>query len=109
MSRPTMVRANSLVERIQAVVAERFDLPAQRMCGPERVASIARPRMIAMWLARKLTGLSYPKIGRDFGWRHHTTVMDACRRVDAWRLGARVDFLEEDSTVIDVLLAKLQI
>ena len=52
------------------------------MIGPKRVRSYARPRQIAMYLAKQLTQRSLPEIGRKFGGRDHTTVIHAVRKID---------------------------
>ncbi|MBU0643248.1 MAG: chromosomal replication initiator protein DnaA, partial [Alphaproteobacteria bacterium] len=52
------------------------------MIGPKRVRSIARPRQVAMYLAKQLTSRSLPEIGRRFGGRDHTTVMHGVRRIE---------------------------
>jgi chromosomal replication initiator protein len=59
---------------------------------------VARPRQVAMYLARKLTTRSLPEIGRRFGGRDHTTVLHACRRIEELRekdplFKQEVDFL----------------
>ena len=51
--------------------------------SPQRARRVARPRQVAMYLARKLTTRSLPEIGRRFGGRDHTTVLHACRRIEA--------------------------
>ncbi len=68
---------------IQTAVSEHFDLSREDLLSSARVARIAWPRQLAMYLARELTGQSLPAIGRDFGGRDHTTVLHACRRTAA--------------------------
>jgi chromosomal replication initiator protein len=51
------------------------------MSSPRRARAVARPRQIAMYLAKQLTSRSLPEIGRKFGNRDHTTVMHACNKV----------------------------
>ena len=51
--------------------------------SPQRARRVARPRQVAMYLSRKLTTRSLPEIGRRFGGRDHTTVLHACRRIEA--------------------------
>jgi len=70
-------------ERILAVVAERFGIKPEALCGPRRTRTIALPRQVAMYLTRQLTELSLGEIGRLFGGRDHTTVMYACEKVAA--------------------------
>ena len=52
------------------------------MIGPKRVRTIARPRQIAMYLAKQLTPRSLPEIGRRFGGRDHTTIMHGVRKIE---------------------------
>jgi len=73
-----------LISRIRRRVAACYGMTVLELTGPSRQWDQARPRMIAMWLARKMTSRSYPEIGRLFGGRDHSTVMHACRRVDNW-------------------------
>ena len=70
-----------LVRQIQHVVASHFGIPVEEMWSERRARSVARPRQIAMYLAKELTGYSLPRLGRMFGGRDHTTVMHACRVV----------------------------
>jgi chromosomal replication initiator protein len=70
-----------LVGKIQYAVASHYGIPVQEMWSERKARSVARPRQIAMYLARELTGYSLPRIGRCFGYRDHTTVMHACRVV----------------------------
>ncbi|MBN9555234.1 MAG: hypothetical protein J0H61_11285, partial [Alphaproteobacteria bacterium] len=67
---------------IQRTVAARFGLPREALLSLNRERRVARPRQIAMALAREMTGLSLPGIARQFA-RDHTTVLQACRRVAA--------------------------
>jgi hypothetical protein len=69
------------VSTIQAVVARHYGLTRRAMLSPRRWSRIARPRMIAMYLAREFTPASLPRIGQQFGGRDHTTVLSAMRRV----------------------------
>jgi chromosomal replication initiator protein len=52
------------------------------LIGPKRLRTIARPRQIAMYLAKQLTPRSLPEIGRRFGGRDHTTIMHGVRRIE---------------------------
>jgi chromosomal replication initiator protein len=61
--------------------AKYFTLTIDDLCGPSRRRNLILARHIAMYLCRELTDLSLPAIGREFGGRDHTTVMNACRRV----------------------------
>jgi chromosomal replication initiator protein len=73
------------VENIQKTVAEYFKIRVADLLSKRRSRSIARPRQIAMALAKELTSHSLPEIGDGFGGRDHTTVLHACRRVKALR------------------------
>jgi chromosomal replication initiator protein len=69
------------IENIQKTVAEYFKLRVADLLSKRRSRSIARPRQVAMALARELTNHSLPEIGDAFGGRDHTTVLHACARV----------------------------
>ena len=69
------------MENIQKTVAEYFKIRVADLLSKRRSRSIARPRQVAMALARELTNHSLPEIGDAFGGRDHTTVMHACDRV----------------------------
>lgn len=71
------------MDNIRKVVAEFFDVSVKDLMGKKRVRQIARPRQIAMALARELTNQSYIEIGQSFGGRDHTTVMHACEKVQS--------------------------
>jgi len=73
------------VENIQKTVGEYFKIRVADLLSKRRSRSIARPRQIAMALAKELTSHSLPEIGDAFGGRDHTTVLHACRRVKALR------------------------
>jgi chromosomal replication initiator protein len=73
------------VENIQRTVAEYFKIRVADLLSKRRNRSIARPRQIAMSLAKELTKHSLPEIGDAFGGRDHTTVLHACRRIEALR------------------------
>lgn len=76
------IRARTIsVENIQKVVSEYFRIPLKELTGPKRTRIYARPRQLAMGLARELTGDSFPEIGMAFGGRDHSTVMHACEKV----------------------------
>ena len=64
-------------------MARHFGLTVGELKGKSRQQAIAEARGLAMYLARRLTGASYAEIGRQFGGRDHTTVLHACRKVDA--------------------------
>ena len=69
------------LESIQKTVAEYFKIRVSDLLAKKRTRSIARPRQIAMALAKELTSHSLPEIGDSFGGRDHTTVLHACRKV----------------------------
>jgi chromosomal replication initiator protein len=70
------------VDEIQKVVAEHFGLKQADLLSERRTRAVARPRHVAMYLAKQLTTRSYPDIGRRFGGRDHTTVLHAVKRID---------------------------
>jgi len=73
------------VENIQKTVADFFNIKVADMYSKKRPANIARPRQIAMYLAKELTQKSLPEIGELFGGRDHTTVLHAVRKITADR------------------------
>jgi len=74
--------APSTVEVIQEAVGASFNLPHSSLTGPSRSAAPLRARQLAIYLCREMTDLSLPQIGREFGGRDHTTVLNAIRRVE---------------------------
>lgn len=70
------------IEEIQRKVCEHYNIRISDILGPRRVRTIARPRQVAMYLAKRLTSRSLPEIGRRFGGRDHTTVMHGVRRIE---------------------------
>lgn len=69
------------LELIQKTVADYYKIKVADMYSQKRTRAIARPRQVAMWLARDLTPHSLPEIGDAFGGRDHTTVLHACRTI----------------------------
>lgn len=69
------------IENIQRTVADYYKIKVSEMYSKKRSRNVARPRQIAMALAKELTQLSLPDIGDAFGGRDHTTVLHACRKV----------------------------
>jgi len=69
------------IDNIQRTVAEHYKIKMSDMLSKRRTRSIARPRQVAMAMAKQLTNHSLPEIGEAFGGRDHTTVLHACRRV----------------------------
>ncbi len=83
-----LLRANDrkvTIEEIQKRVAEHFNIRLSDMSSARRARAVARPRQVAMYLAKQLTSRSLPEIGRKFGGRDHTTVMHAVRKIDELR------------------------
>ncbi|MCH7634019.1 MAG: chromosomal replication initiator protein DnaA [Proteobacteria bacterium] len=92
-----LLRANDrrvTIEEIQKRVAEHFNIRISDMHSARRARAVARPRQVAMYLAKQLTSRSLPEIGRKFGGRDHTTVMHAVRKVEELRSGDS-DFSED--------------
>ncbi|MCB9946957.1 MAG: chromosomal replication initiator protein DnaA [Rhodospirillaceae bacterium] len=80
-----LIRANDrrvTIDQIQRQVAEHFKVRLAEMSSARRARSVARPRQVAMYLAKRLTTRSLPEIGRKFGGRDHTTVMYAVKKVE---------------------------
>ena len=73
------------IEEIQKRVAEHFNIRLADMHSARRARAVARPRQVAMYLAKQLTSRSLPEIGRKFGGRDHTTVMHAVKKVEQLR------------------------
>jgi len=73
------------IDNIQKTVAEYYKIRVADLVSKRRTRSIARPRQVAMALAKELTNHSLPEIGDAFGGRDHTTVLHACRKVAALR------------------------
>jgi chromosomal replication initiator protein len=69
------------IDEIQKRVAEHFNIKMAEMTSSRRARIVARPRQVAMYLAKDLTSRSLPEIGRKFGGRDHTTVMHAVRKI----------------------------
>lgn len=70
------------IDEIQRKVAEHFNIRLSDMHSSRRARNVARPRQVAMYLAKQLTSRSLPEIGRKFGGRDHTTVMHAVRKIE---------------------------
>jgi chromosomal replication initiator protein len=69
------------IENIQKTVADYYKIRVSDMHSKKRSRAVARPRQVAMALAKELTQLSLPEIGSNFGGRDHTTVLHACRQI----------------------------
>ncbi|MGE4314001.1 MAG: chromosomal replication initiator protein DnaA [Pseudobdellovibrionaceae bacterium] len=79
------------IDEIQRRVAEHYNLKLTDMHSARRSRNVARPRQVAMYLAKQLTARSLPEIGRKFGGRDHTTVMHAVRKIE--------ELIEEDASI----------
>jgi chromosomal replication initiator protein len=82
------------IEEIQRKVAEHYNIRITDMSSARRARAVARPRQVAMYLAKQLTQRSLPEIGRRFGGRDHTTVMHACSRIGEL-MGVDAGFAED--------------
>lgn len=90
------------IENIQRTVAEYYKLKVADLLAKRRSRSIARPRQMAMALAKELTNHSLPEIGDSFGGRDHTTVLHACRKVKEL-LATSLDILEDYKNLMRIL------
>ena len=86
------------IENIQKTVAEFYKIKGADLVSKRRTRSVARPRQVAMALAKELTNHSLPEIGNAFGGRDHTTVIHACRKVAELR--SQDTSLDEDYTIL---------
>lgn len=73
------------VSTIQKLIGKYYDISKQELLSASREQQFARPRMVGMYLARELTEHSLPALGRFFGGRDHTTVLNAQRTIRVWR------------------------
>ena len=90
------------IDEIQRRVADYYTIKLADMVSARRAREVARPRQVAMYLAKRLTPRSLPEIGRRFGGRDHTTVMHAVKRIDELRATDRE--LDADVTQLSRLL-----
>jgi chromosomal replication initiator protein len=100
-----LLRANErrvTIDEIQRRVAEHFNVKLIEMTSSRRARVVARPRQVAMYLAKQLTQRSLPEIGRKFGGRDHTTVMHAVRKIEELTRSDRA--LAEDVDVLHRML-----
>lgn len=91
-----LLRANDrkvTIDEIQRQVSDYYNLRLSEILSARRARDIARPRQVAMYLAKRMTSRSLPEIGRKFGGRDHTTVIHAVRKID--------DLRRTDSTLED--------
>jgi chromosomal replication initiator protein len=73
------------IEMIQKAIADHFHMRIQELKAKNNSKAVATPRQIAMYLCKKLTGVSLPQIGREFGNKHHTTVLHSINKIEALR------------------------
>lgn len=92
------------IEDIQKRVSEYYGIKISDMQSARRSQNVARPRQVAMYLAKTLTSRSLPEIGRKFGGRDHTTVLHAVRKVEEVRIQDR-----EFSDDLDILRRNLEV
>ncbi len=90
------------VDKIQNIVSNYFNIPLSDMLSQRRSRPLARPRQIAMYLAKKMTTRSLPEIGRRFANRDHTTVIHAVKTIK--RLSEQDDEMKKNITQIKSLL-----
>src|SRR5205085_11190689 len=69
------------IEMIQKTIADHFRMRVQDLKSKNNSKSVALPRQICMYLCKKLTGASLPHIGREFGDKHHTTVLHSVNMI----------------------------
>jgi len=96
--------ASLTIETIQKEVAAYHNVKVSDLKSAKRHKNVARPRQVAMYLCRKLTGSSFPEIGQRFGGKDHSTVISACRKI--------ADLIERDlstRTVVETLERQLQL
>jgi chromosomal replication initiator protein len=95
-------RRRITIDEIQKRVSEHFHIRHAEMLSARRAREVARPRQIAMYLAKQLTPRSLPEIGRRFGGRDHTTVIHAVRQIE--KLRASDSEIDHDVTALMRLL-----
>jgi len=91
------------IEQIQKLVADYFDLKISELKSKNNSKAIAQPRQIGMYLCRQLTNASLPEIGRDFGGKHHTTVLHSIKKV-----GEKIEFNKEFNSLINNFIDSFQ-
>ena len=97
------VQKRVTIDEIQKLVSQHFDLKALDLVSARRARAVARPRQIAMYLAKRLTTRSLPEIGRKFGGRDHSTVIHAVKRIESLR-----DQDREVDGAVRILLRQLE-
>ncbi len=90
------------LERIGRIVASHYKLTVEELKSKNNSRAIATPRQVAMYLCKRLTKSSYPEIGREFGGKHHTTVMHSYEKIDRLAKEDR-NFHNTISELIDIL------
>jgi len=90
------------IENIQKTVADYYKIKVSEMYSKKRTRNVARPRQVAMALAKELTQMSLPDIGEAFGGRDHTTVLHACRKIAELR-GSSTDITSDIASLLKVL------
>ena len=90
------------IENIQKTVADYYKIKVSEMYSKKRTRNVARPRQVAMALAKELTQMSLPDIGEAFGGRDHTTVLHACRKITELR-GSNTDITTDITSLLKVL------
>lgn len=90
------------IDNIQRTVAEYYKIKVSDLLSKRRSRSVARPRQLAMALAKELTNYSLPEIGNAFGGRDHTTVLHACRKINELKL-TDADILEDFKNLLRTL------
>ena len=81
----TRTRQNVTIEKIISHICNYYNLQTDDLIGKKRPKNIALPRQIAMYLCRRMTDASLPKIGLSFGGRDHTTVIHAYEKIEKMR------------------------
>ncbi|HKZ41636.1 MAG TPA: chromosomal replication initiator protein DnaA, partial [Candidatus Hodarchaeales archaeon] len=91
------------IEHIQKLVADYFDLNITELKSRNNSKAVAHPRQIGMYLCRQLTNASLPEIGREFGGKHHTTVLHSIKKV-----GEKMEFNREFNSLVNKFLDSFQ-
>ena len=97
------VQRRVTIDEIQKLVSQHFELKPLDLVSARRARAVARPRQIAMYLAKRLTTRSLPEIGRKFGGRDHSTVIHAVKKVESLR-----DTDRDIDNAVRVLLRELE-
>jgi len=71
------------IEGIQKLVATYYNVKVSDLKSQRRHRIVAKPRQVAMYLCRKVLSISYPALGESFGGKDHTTILSACRKMEA--------------------------